>query len=77
MFQEKGEQETKVTAALRGMSSKLNSRTWENFTRSELRLVSAHQEPPHADLYRKGAANVAFLMSSRSCARDNVRNLWA
>ncbi len=35
------------TAALWGLSSKIDSRIWVNFTRNGLRLGSRHQEPPH------------------------------
>ncbi len=34
------------TAALWGLSSKIDSRIWVNFTRNGLRLGSRHQEPP-------------------------------
>ncbi len=44
---EKDVQPTERTAALWGLSSKIDSRICMNFTRNELRLGSRHQEPPH------------------------------
>ncbi len=46
------------TAALWGLSSKIDSRIWVNFTRNGLRLVSRHQEPPHTDVSRNLATVV-------------------
>ncbi len=46
------------TAALWGLSSKINSRIWVNFTRNGLRLGSRHQEPPHTDVSRNLATVV-------------------
>ncbi len=40
------------TAALWGLSSKIDSRIWMNFTRNGLRLGSRHQEPPQTDVSR-------------------------
>ncbi len=48
--EEKDAQPTESTAALWGLSSKINSRIWVNFTRNGLRLGSRHQEPPHTDV---------------------------
>ncbi len=48
--EEKDAQPTERTAALWGLSSKIDSRIWVNFTRNELRLGSRHQEPPHTDV---------------------------
>ncbi len=48
--EEKDAQPTKRTAALWGLSSKIDSRIWVNFTRNRLRLGSRHQEPPHTDV---------------------------
>ena len=59
-------QATGMTAALRGLSSKADSRTWGSFTRSGLRLESVHQEPPHTDVSRKWTTSVTFLVSSHS-----------
>ncbi len=42
---EKDAQPTERTAALWGLSSKIDSRIWVNFTRNGLRLGSRHQEP--------------------------------
>ncbi len=46
------------TAALWGLSSKIDSRIWMNFTRNRLRLGSRHQEPPHTDVSRNLATVV-------------------
>ncbi len=46
---------TGMTASLRILSSKADSKTWESFTRSELKLESEHQESPHSDIFRKRA----------------------
>ncbi len=50
--EEKGAQPTERTAALWGLSSKIDSRIWVNFTRNELRLGSRHQEPLLIDVSR-------------------------
>ncbi len=47
--EEKVAQPTERTAALWGLSSKIDSRIWVNFTRNGLRLGSRPQEPPHTD----------------------------
>ncbi len=47
---EKDAQPTERTAALWGLSSKIDSRIWVNFTMNGLRLGSRHQEPPHTVL---------------------------
>ncbi len=51
-LEEKDAQPTERTAALWGLSSKINSRIWVNFTRNGLKLGSRHQEPPHTDVSR-------------------------
>ncbi len=51
-MEEKHAQPTERTAALLGLSSKIDSRIWVNFTRNGLRLGSRHQEPPHTDVSR-------------------------
>ncbi len=51
-------QPTERTAALWGLSSKIDSRMWVNFTRNGLRLGSRHQEPPHTDVSRNLATVV-------------------
>ncbi len=56
--EEKDAQPTERTAALWGLSSKINSRIWVNFTRNGLRLRSRHQEPPHTDVSRNLATDV-------------------
>ncbi len=56
--EEKDAQPTERTAALWGLSSKINSRIWLNFTRNGLRLRSRHQEPPHTDVSRNLATVV-------------------
>ncbi len=50
--EEKDAQPTKRTAALWGLSRKIDSRTWVNFTRNGLRLGLIHQESPHTDVSR-------------------------
>ncbi len=50
--EEKIAQPTERTSALWGLSSKIDSRIWVNFTRNGLRLWSRHQEPPHTDVSR-------------------------
>ncbi len=50
--EEKDAQPTERTAALWGLSSKIDSRIWVNFTRNGLRLGSRHQQPPHTDVSR-------------------------
>ncbi len=54
----KDAQPTERTAALWGLSSKINSRIWVNFTRNGLRLGSRHQETPHTDVSRNLATVV-------------------
>ncbi len=56
--EEKDVQPTERTAALWGLSSKMYSRIWVNFTRNWLRLGSRHQEPPHTDVSRNLATVV-------------------
>ncbi len=56
--EEKDAQPTERTAALWGLSSKIDSRIWVNFTRTGLRLGSRHQEPPHTDVSRNLATVV-------------------
>ncbi len=51
----KGAQATGMTASLRILSSKADSNTCESFTRSGLKLESAHQESPRSDVFRKRA----------------------
>ncbi len=43
-------QPTERNAALWGLSSKIDSIIWMNFTSNGLRLGSRHQEPPHTDV---------------------------
>ncbi len=52
IVEEKDAQPTERTAALWGLSSKIDSRIWVSFTRNGLRLGSRHQEPPHTDVSR-------------------------
>ncbi len=56
--EEKDAQPTERTAALWGLSSKIDSRIWVNFTRNGLRLGSRHQEPPHTGVSRNLATVV-------------------
>ncbi len=44
--------------ALWGLSNKIDSRIWVNFTRNGLRLGSRHQESPHTDVSRNLATVV-------------------
>ncbi len=64
----KGAQATGMTASLRILSSKADSKTWESFTRSGLKLESVHQESPRSDVFRKG-------LPSHFWTRDNVRSI--
>ncbi len=73
--EEKDAQPTERTAALWGLSSKIDSRIWVNFTRNGLRLGSRHQEPPHTDVSRNLATVVEFLLLSHSWTTDNVRGV--
>ncbi len=57
-MEEKDAQSTERTTALWGLSSKIDSRIWVNFTRNGLRLGSRHQEPPHTDVSRNLATVV-------------------
>ncbi len=56
--EEKHAQPTERTVALWGLSNKIDSRIWVNFTRNGLRLGSRHQEPPHTDVSRNLATVV-------------------
>ncbi len=73
--EEKDAQPTERTAALWGLSSKINSRIWVNFIRNGLRLGSRHQEPPHTEVSRNLATVVVFLLLSHSWTTDNVRGV--
>ncbi len=76
--EEKDAQPIERTAALWGLSSKIDSRIWVNFKRNGLRLGSRHQEPPHTDVSRNLATVVVFLLLSHSWTTDNIRGLtWA
>ncbi len=56
--EEKDAQPTERTAALWGLSSKINSRIWVNFRRNGLRLGSRHQEHHTQDVSRNLATVV-------------------
>ncbi len=75
--EQKDAQPTERTAALWGLSSKIDSRIWVNFTRNGLRLGSRHQEPPHTDVSRNLAAVVVFLLLSHSWTTDNIRGVFS
>ncbi len=62
-------------AGLWGLSSKIDSRIWVNFTRNGLRLGSRHQEPPKTDVSRNLATVVIFLLLSHSWTIDNIRGI--
>ncbi len=51
--EEKDAQSTERTAALWGLSSKIDSRIWVNFTRNGLRLGSRYHEPPHTYVFKE------------------------
>ncbi len=72
---EENAQPTERTTALWGLSSKIDSRIWVNFTRNGLRLGPRHQEPPHTDMSRNLATVVVFLLLSHSWTTDNVRGV--
>ncbi len=61
----KGAQATGMTASLRIQSSKVDSNTWESFTRSGLKLESVHQESPRSDIFRKRATKPLLNQSQR------------
>ncbi len=54
-----------MTASLRIQSSKADSNTWENFTRSGLKLESVHQESPCSDVFRKRATRPLLKQKQR------------
>ncbi len=54
-----------MTASLRILSSKVDSNTWESFTRSELKLESVHQESPRSDIFRKRATKPLLKQKHR------------
>ncbi len=69
--EEKDAQPTDRTAALWGLSSKIDSRIWVNFTRNGLRLGSRHQEPPHTDVSRNLATVVVRVVLSGAKEKKN------
>lgn len=69
-------QATSVTTALRGLSRKVYSRTWQSFTRSGF---SVDREPLHMDIYRKLVGNW-FISNIKSLLnqRQHQKHLtWA
>ncbi len=70
--EEKDAQPTERTAALWGLSSKINSRIWVNFTRNGLRLGSRHQESPHTDVSR----NLATVVIRGSLTWAKEKKNW-
>ncbi len=54
-----------MTACLRILSSKADSNTWENFTRSELKLELVHQVSPRSDIFRKRATKPLLKQKHR------------
>ncbi len=58
-------QATGMTASLRILSSKVDSNTWEGFTRSGLKLESVHQESPRSDIFRKRATKPLLKQKHR------------
>ena len=73
--EEKDAQPTERTAALRGLSSKIDSRNWVNLTRIRLRLGSRHQEPPQTNVSGNLATVVVFLLLRHSWKADNIRGV--
>ncbi len=73
--EEKYAQPSKRSAALWGLSSKIDSIIWVNFTRNGLRLGSRHQEPLHTDVSRNLATVVVFFLLSHSWTTDNIRGV--
>ncbi len=71
-------QATGMTASLRTQSSKVDSNTWESFTRSELKVESVHQESPRSDIFRKRATKPLLKQKHRqkhlSWAKE--KNYW-
>ncbi len=61
----KGAQATGITASLRIRSSKADSKTWESFTKSELKLESVYQESPRSDIFRKRATKPLLKQKHR------------
>ncbi len=54
-----------MTASLIILSIKADSKTWESFTRSELKLESVHQESPRSDVFRKRATKTLLKQKQR------------
>ncbi|KAL0154358.1 hypothetical protein M9458_050324 [Cirrhinus mrigala] len=54
-----------MTASLRKLSSKADSNTWERFTRTGMKLESAHQESPRSDVFRKRAPKPLLKQKQR------------
>ncbi len=67
-------QATGMTASLRILSSKADLNTWENFTRSELKLESVHQESPRSDIFRKRATKPLLKQKHLTWAME--KNNW-
>ncbi len=57
-LEKKDAQPSERTAALWGLSNKIDSLIWVNFKRNGLRLESRHQEPPHTEVSRNLATVV-------------------
>ncbi len=71
--EEKDAQPTERTAALWGLSSKIDSRIWVNFTRNGLG-VKASRATTHRRV-KELATVVVFLLLSHSWTTDNVRGV--
>ncbi len=59
--EEKDSQPTERTAALWGLSSKIDSRIWVNVTRNGLRLGSRHQEPFGYRIWLQLSSEASYL----------------
>ncbi len=73
--EEKDAQPTERTTALWGLSSKIDSRIWVNFTRNGLRLGSRHQEPPHTEEFR-GVEEFGYSCHQRRLTWAKEKKNW-
>lgn len=71
----KSPQAREITIALWGLSSKINLRIWESFTRNGVKLESVPQQSPCTDTSKEWKRHVTFLVPSHSWIRNNVRSI--